>query len=224
MSSDTDISTSSSPEKYKKHKKSKKLKRKSDKKKHKHKERKEKRHKDKKRGRQEKHRVETAATLLEHGSQSTEIDKINDAFGPALPPHLIKDDPKINKTLIGPVLPRELLQTTESTKATGTREPIDKDNVEEDNAPEFLYGPIPVSFDSEGMAQMSAAQIELEQRALELKLAAIEGATEQTTDAKVREEWMLELPAVGLKGGLAALSNMKRTFHQGKERPDFSDR
>ncbi|XP_036324555.1 GPALPP motifs-containing protein 1 [Rhagoletis pomonella] len=222
MSSDTDTSASTSPQKYKKHKKSKKLKRKTDKKKHKNKEKK--RHRDKKRDSQKKHHVEAEAILAKHGNESTEVAQINDAFGPALPPHLLKDALNINKTLIGPELPRELLHTTEgSMKSTEPCEPNDKDNDREVDATDFCYGPMPVSVDAEGMVKMSATQIELEQRALELKLAAIEG-TGQTTDAKVREEWMLELPAVGLKGGLAALSNMKRTFHQGKERPDFSDR
>jgi len=88
-----------------------------------------------------------------------------------------------------------------------------KDN--EDDDVTGTFGPMP-----------NATQVELEERALALKLAALEGGSlnGSTVDQDVREEWMLELPDVGLKSGLAALNNMKRTFYQGKERPDFSDR
>ncbi|XP_054746945.1 GPALPP motifs-containing protein 1 [Anastrepha obliqua] len=226
MTSDTDssASSSSSSEKYKKHKKNKKIKCKSEKKKHRHKEKKAKRHKDIKHNRQERHRVKLAITLPMQAEKRAELEHNDDAFGPALPPHLLKDEPKVEKALIGPVLPREFSQLTDSTKVAEPceMEVLNEDGEEHDMA--FSYGPMPTPADGEGMIPMSATQIELEERALELKLAAIESGTGQSVDVKVREEWMLELPAVGLKGGLAALANMKRTFHQGKERPDFSDR
>ncbi|CAD6993059.1 GPALPP motifs-containing protein 1 [Ceratitis capitata] len=221
MSNGTDSSSSS--EDYKKHKKSKRQKHKSEKKKHKKKEKKVKHHKDKKRDRQEKILKQP---MNVQPSKHREICKNDDTFGPALPPHLRKVENKTEQVLIGPALPSDLLnathiiETEKESEIHQIEEPLGNNEINDD----FSYGPMPVPMDAEGITQMSATQIELEQRALELKLAVIEGGTCKTSDAKVREEWMLELPAVGLKGGLAALSNMKRTFHQGKERPDFSDR
>lgn len=226
MSSDSDSSASS--EEHYKQKKNKKLKKKSEKKKHKKKERKEKRHKDKKHYHKEKLRVEPNLPISGFDKKNETLDGSEDAFGPALPPHLLKGDTKTDKALIGPTLPSEFSNFIESVQSKSS-EMSERDNAAasvsdgEVDDMNFSYGPVPVSNDSDGIAKMSSTQMELEQRALELKLAAIEG-TGNTTDVKVREEWMLELPEVGLKGGLAALSNMKRTFHQGKERPDFSDR
>ncbi|XP_014086214.1 GPALPP motifs-containing protein 1 [Bactrocera oleae] len=222
MSTDSDSSASS--KEHCKQKKNKKLKRKSEKKKHKKKEKKEKKHKDKKNHHKEKLRIEPNFPISVLDKKDETIGGNVDAFGPALPPHLLKTD----KTLIGPTMPSEILNSIESA-ATKSSEMSENDNAAtsvidgEIDDMYFSFGPMPVSSNSDGLAKMSSTQIELEQRALELKLAAIEG-TANTTDINVREEWMLELPEVGLKGGLAALSNMKRTFHQGKERPDFSDR
>lgn len=227
MSSDSGSSASS--EEHYKHKKSKKLKRKSEKKKHKKKDKKEKKHKDKKHYHREQCHSEPTPPTLSLDTKNGTNDASVDAFGPALPPHLLKADTKTERMLIGPSLPSEFLNSVESAeiKSSEICEKVDAATTVGDGENEdidFSFGPMPVLNDSEGLPKMSTTQIELEQRALELKIAGIDGTTGNTTDANVREEWMLELPAVGLKGGLAALSNMKRTFHQGKERPDFSDR
>lgn len=205
MSSDSSSSSSSSDHRRKrKHKKhsSKKHKR-------------EKRHKEKKRSKhydsQEVHHLPLAITP--EPRKVIESNGNDDAFGPALPPHLLKKttEPQPQSgAMIGPVMPESLVQTsTIHTNLTPNNDDDDDDDLTD------TFGPIP-----------NATPVELEERALTLKLAALEGGGmgSSTTDQDVREEWMLELPEVGLKGGLAALNNMKRTFYQGKERPDFSDR
>lgn len=225
--SDTDTSSSSLERKRKLHKK---LKVKSAKKFKKYKkEKKKKSHKEKKRTRKE------SASLIEESceiriSKAINTDNNNThTFGPALPPHLAKNTENVKTSevskVIGPVLPRELLERKKLLDVSIDGKFVDemKDAAASETDEKELqdsYGPLP--FTNEG--EMSAAQVELEQRALELKLAAIDGTSTTASEQKVREEWMLELPDVGLKSGLAALNNLKRGFHQGKEKPDFSDR
>ncbi|XP_005189528.2 GPALPP motifs-containing protein 1 [Musca domestica] len=145
-----------------------------------------------------------------------------DSFGPALPPHLANKTDNENPIVIGPVLPKNICLDTD--KIMYTNKLTQNESTNEEEQEEILdgtYGPIPANTDQE----ISAAQIELEKRALELKMAALDGLLPSSSnDQTVREEWMLELPDVGMKGGLAALNNLKRGFYQGKERPDFSDR
>ncbi|XP_067617170.1 GPALPP motifs-containing protein 1 [Eurosta solidaginis] len=228
MSDDTGSSSSTFSEKRKKHKKL-KCKSEKKKKKSKHKEKKAKRHKHKEREPQQKILIPYTTPPTHHSSNTPFEPSTEDTFGPALPPHLLKSEPKNERAFIGPMLPpqgfrqpineRRTLQNESSVVTKKDKaQPIDED------VEDFSYGPVPLPTTADGIAQMSATQMELEQRALELKLAAIEGTSGHGSDAKVREEWMLELPQVGLKSGLAALANMKRTFYQGKERPDFSDR
>ncbi|TMW48865.1 hypothetical protein DOY81_006059 [Sarcophaga bullata] len=231
--SDTDSSSSSLERKRKLHKK---LKMKSAKKFKKHKkEKKKKSHKEKKRTRKE------SALLIEESSEirisevqpRTEVINTDSnsahTFGPALPPHLTKNTENVEisevSKVIGPVIPKELLdpKIILDVPTDGKFEDEKKDAAASETDEQELqdsYGPLP--FTNEG--EMSAAQVELEQRALKLKLAAIDGTSTTVSEQNVREEWMLELPDVGLKSGLAALNNLKRGFHQGKEKPDFSDR
>lgn len=236
--SDTDTSSSdSSRELERKRKLLKKMKKKSEKKSKKHKkEKKKKSRKEKKRSRKESSsssscseednvqiaKVQTKPIITVIQNDNNEV--IDDAFGPALPPHLLNKNQLSSKEenkVIGPVIPQELMGKLQENIPENS--PIEEEIDEKEEEEECLqgsYGPLPVTNPTE----MTAAQIELEKRALELKMAAIDGINAPTTDTTVREEWMLELPEVGLKGGLAALSNMKRGFHQGKEKPDFSDR
>uniref|UniRef100_A0A1I8P5G3 DUF3752 domain-containing protein n=1 Tax=Stomoxys calcitrans TaxID=35570 RepID=A0A1I8P5G3_STOCA len=223
MTSDTDsiTSSSSSSESERKRKQLKKLK-----KMKKHKKEK-KSHKEKKRLRKDKvtllrkEDVKPIAPprILDPNAAGQE----EESFGPALPPHLLVKHSVQETRVIGPTMPKDisLNQNQQETAASlSCSSGVDKPDDEEDNL-QGSYGPIPTADKQE----MSTTQIELEKRALELKLAAIDGVNCSTNvDSTVREEWMLELPEVGLKGGLAALNNLKRGFHQGKERPDFSDR
>ncbi|KAL7727737.1 hypothetical protein ACLKA6_008073 [Drosophila palustris] len=215
MSSDS--SSSSSSEDHRRKRKHKKHGKDVDKKPKKSKKNKrEKRHKETKRSKRDEPREQLPPHLpVPPPRQLPEVDVNADAFGPALPPHLIKDSradepqPQVT-TIIGPVMPRNL---AEPPLVESIPDQSVADNDDDDMTGTF--GPLP-----------NATQVELEERALALKLAALEGGSlsGSAVDQDVREEWMLELPEVGLKSGLAALNNMKRTFHQGKERPDFSDR
>ncbi|XP_065371176.1 GPALPP motifs-containing protein 1 [Calliphora vicina] len=244
MTSDTNSNSSSSQsssEQERKRKLHKKVKRKSEKKSKKHKkDKKKKSHKEKKRSHKEIISSGEEDNLQIHkpfASQIRQEEYVNineaaDTFGPALPPHLLnknKNDDNTQTLVIGPTIPKELLGNLEQFETQNDvaeqLSPHELPNCESESESDGetlqgSYGPIPVTNERE----MTAAQIKLEQRALELKMAAIDGMNATTTDQKVREEWMLELPDVGLKGGLAALNNLKRGFHQGKEKPDFSDR
>ncbi|XP_017847102.1 GPALPP motifs-containing protein 1 [Drosophila busckii] len=210
MSSDSSSSSCSSSEndrRKRRHKKHKKSADKKPKKSKKHK--REKRHKEAKRSRQDEPQPLPQAQPQQLMPVTVHDSADNaDAFGPALPPHLLKQaqNDTTPAALIGPIIPSELIKATETTIK-------DNSDSEEDLAGNF--GPLP-----------HATHVQLEERALAMKLAALDGAGlgSTGTEQDVREEWMLELPEVGLKGGLAALNNMKRTFYQGKERPDFSDR
>ncbi|XP_068153841.1 GPALPP motifs-containing protein 1-like isoform X2 [Drosophila tropicalis] len=165
--------------------------------------------KEKRRHKEKKRRRRDEEESLVESPRNFSLPNVNcdeDAFGPALPPHLVKSEP--TQHVIGPIMPSDLIQ-----KSSDTQCPTDQDD-DDDGAGTF--GPMP-----------NVSQVELEERALALKLSVLEGnGLEGSTalDQDQREEWMLELPDVGLKGGLAALNNMKRTFYQGKERPDFTDR
>ncbi|KAH8330388.1 hypothetical protein KR067_002066 [Drosophila pandora] len=220
MSSDDSNSDSSSSSderhrkrKHKKHSKDLDKSKKTKSKKHKKEKR---RHKEKKRSRHEEEPPVIQPLVPSNNFPQPELpESTEDTFGPALPPHLQKPaqpEPKADtapKAMIGPILPSQFSQT----EHPSDQEKKDS-NSDEDDDLAGTFGPLP-----------NASQVELEERALALKLAALEGGgLGGTTDQEVREEWMLELPEVGLKSGLAALSNMKRTFYQGKERPDFSDR
>lgn len=218
MSSDTDsTATSSSSSEYeKKRKLQKKLKKKA--KKHK---KDKKGHKEKKRARKDNDQDNLVNLVPIAPLRTVDINESNGdagSFGPALPPHLLNKSKGEPITIIGPTIPKDIspdqmvVEESSQNNYSESAEEVDLQG---------SYGPVPTSNEQE----MSATQVELEKRALELKMAALDGQLFTTNvDQKAREEWMLELPDVGLKGGLAALNNLKRGFHQGKERPDFSDR
>lgn len=68
-------------------------------------------------------------------------------------------------------------------------------------------------------SKWSEAHQRLEERALDMKIRKLDGHSLQQTNAKSREQWMLELPEAKAKYlGLEA-----RTF-RAKEGPDMSDR
>lgn len=129
-------------------------------------------------------------------------------IGPALPPHLQKSstesqNEKSCEKIIGPSLPQHLRQQLSEAHCSSVNENF---NEEEDDS----YGPLPIG------AALSKSHIELEERALQLKIDQLnpQGVAEPT-----REEWMLELPAVKA----ANLGLGQRTFRM-KAGPDMSDR
>ncbi|XP_017872467.1 PREDICTED: GPALPP motifs-containing protein 1 [Drosophila arizonae] len=214
----TSDSSSSSDEEHRRKRKHKKHGKEADKKhkkskKHKH----EKRHKEKKRSNREvsPEKEQLHQELPTRSTEDAAADADANAYMPALPPHLMKQEkpqlePQPQPTpIIGPVMPSQLAAVEDDSPHKTEAAEDDDDDLA------GTFGPLP-----------NATQVELEERALTMKLAALEGGGlgGSTADQELREEWMLELPEVGLKSGLAALNNMKRTFYQGKERPDFSDR
>ncbi|XP_022211654.2 GPALPP motifs-containing protein 1 [Drosophila obscura] len=216
MSSDDCSSDSGSSsdelQRKRKHKKSSKDVDKSKKKKSKKHKKEKRRHKEKKRSRREDSEEEPQPQPAPKPTISVNLPPAEDpegAFGAPLPPHLRQQAKTEPSQMIGPILPSDF------PKAASPAAAENAEDDEEDDDMSGTFGPLP-----------NATQVELEERALALKLSVLQGGGlgTSTNDKDGREEWMLELPDVGLKGGLAALNNLKRTFHQGKERPDFSDR
>ncbi|XP_055682115.1 phosphatidate cytidylyltransferase, mitochondrial-like [Lutzomyia longipalpis] len=145
--------------------------------------------------------------------KTLKMDDDEMAFGPALPPHLLKSSsaqsssPVEEKKVIGPCLPPNF-QPQEITEVEETVE-------DEEDEDDLAIGPL-----LPGQEPQSRAQLELEERALEIKLNGLEGSERSTNDATNREEWMIELPEVRK---VADLGLGPRQFRQ-KEGPDFSDR
>uniref|UniRef100_A0A336L6X2 CSON005209 protein n=1 Tax=Culicoides sonorensis TaxID=179676 RepID=A0A336L6X2_CULSO len=156
-------------------------------------------------------------------------DEPEDLYGPALPPHLMKDrvpagtsndtssshgsQSKENKEkVIGPALPPHLMQNlTHDTKDEGSHSDSDQQEPKTDHDDDLgdFVGPLP-----------GVVNPELETRALEIKLGHVSSSGQNQSDEKARDEWMLELPEVK---GVTDLGLTARQFRT-KERPDFSDR
>lgn len=137
---------------------------------------------------------------------------MEDTYGPALPPHLMKyassSQTNTQKPVIGPVIPSHLLNNDNTHHDTSSSSDVDEDKNVEDIS---HIGPLP-----------GILNPELETRALEIKLGHVSssGGNQNKLDEKSREEWMLELPEVR---GVTDLGLTARQFRT-KERPDFSDR
>lgn len=221
--------------------------------KHKTEEKKKKKHKKKssKKAKRHEHRSRSDSSRKEKRRRrlSVEEEEEEEVFGPALPPHLHKP------TLIGPEMPKNaedlerlMKSREEEEKGASVVEATNhsKEEEEEMDSEEEgeMFGPLPPpghssrSHHSELNSkdqELSGKHRLLEERALELKMASIDGcfpSQNQSRDVNEREEWMMELPEVGLRrnlrtnGGTAndILNLLKRGFHQGKEKPDFEDR
>lgn len=166
--------------------------------------------------------------------------------GPQLPPHLIKSTEtspmRVSPVrILGPALPPSLQKP--STSHTRNRSPSERagpsapttttNRIQGPVAPssqflldhhqtmsdisdddDCLIGPVP-----DGVASKSEAHLELEKRALKLKLAKFT-EIDAHDDLVVRDEWMLELPDVK---GVTDMGLTARQFRT-KERPDFGDR
>nr|XP_023029766.1 GPALPP motifs-containing protein 1 [Leptinotarsa decemlineata]XP_023029767.1 GPALPP motifs-containing protein 1 [Leptinotarsa decemlineata]XP_023029768.1 GPALPP motifs-containing protein 1 [Leptinotarsa decemlineata] len=146
---------------------------------------------------------------------SIESNKEIKVIGPALPPHLQKNLEN-QELLCGPSLPTMQEQNPEKyigpALPSHLREKLSQDSEcqEKDEEEEEVYGPVPMG------ASFSRSHVELEERALEMKIAQLDP---QQLKQPGREEWMLELPAVkAVNLGLGP-----RQFRT-KAGPDFSDR
>lgn len=144
---------------------------------------------------------------------------LQENIGPALPPDFQEKSQQNDDTTetIGPTLPSYLQeQTCENPKTIGPTLPSHlrkklEEEADEQNRDEEVYGPLPP-----GMSAHSAAHVALEERALQMKLSALDPVKEK---AEVREEWMLELPDVKA----AHLGLGPRQF-RGRAGPDLTDR
>lgn len=123
--------------------------------------------------------------------ENKESSSGNNLIGPALPPHLMQK----NEEKVGPSLPPHVQQ---------------EENISCAERDEDVYGPVPAG------AHYSQAHIELEERALKIKMDQLDP---KENNQPVREEWMLTLPeAKAAKFGLGS-----RQFRS-KAGPDLSDR
>lgn len=141
-------------------------------------------------------------------------------FGPALPPSIQK--PSISQTRkSSPESNRPGPSNHSSRRIQGPVAPspqflLDHHQTMSDisDDEDCLIGPVP-----DGVASKSEAHLELEKRALKLKLAKFTDI-DTHDDLVVRDEWMLELPEVKAVTDMGLTARQFRT----KERPDFGDR
>lgn len=150
--------------------------------------------------------------------------------GPSLPPHMLKkDQPKESRSRMSP--PREFEERP--VKSYGPSLPSDfvrcspPDDYHRpdsaimdisDSEDDDFVGPVPI----EHIANKSEAHLELEKRALELKLAKL-NEKEKMLDRSIekrREDWMLELPEIRTVADLGLTARQFRT----KERDEIGDR
>lgn len=146
------------------------------------------------------------------------VEEDIDTIGPALPPHLIKNNHKEEESIrvIGPTLPANL-QLPPATTNDSSESELSPFSEEEPSAAEDddFIGPMPG-------ASSSRSQLELEQRALELKLRHLESDRYDPNAAAVqsREDWMLELPDIRKVSDMGLGARQFRT----REKLEIGDR
>ncbi|KAJ2943797.1 hypothetical protein O0L34_g8117 [Tuta absoluta] len=155
---------------------------------------------------------------------SQERDAVKpEACGPALPPHLQKRYKRsVSPDIEGPALPPHLKNTSKSIgpsipddlrKVLAEREQDDVRYVSSDE--DAGIGPLPVGAEQ----KWSDAHKRLEERALDMKIRKLDGHSHHKSDAKSREQWMLELPE-----GKAKILGLEARSFRAKAGPDLSDR
>lgn len=157
-------------------------------------------------------------------SPGTEVEPI----GPRLPPTLtttVKASraasvtasttvATVDKPLIkGPTLPHDIDLYAAAAEYNSKIDSAVSDISDSDDDAD-LIGPMPVG------AGKTKAHLELEKRALELKLAKLSERDERANQEPIREEWMTELPEIR---GVAGLGLVARQF-RAKERDEIGDR
>lgn len=174
-----------------------------------------------------------ASALLNSDQLPSEFEVIDEvACGPALPPHMqgpsgedcVDDqlppaESVEGKRHIGPSLPSgvdlsALASQYKPTEESGASDISDDDDNDDDDDDGDVIGPLPDG------ATKSNAQLELEKRALELRLAKLNEREAQGSDEPVREEWMTALPDIKGVAGLGLVARQFRT----KERDAIGDR
>ncbi|XP_055636139.1 GPALPP motifs-containing protein 1 [Toxorhynchites rutilus septentrionalis] len=147
-------------------------------------------------------------------------DEKTDSIGPALPPHLInktqEDEDNLatdSINIVGPTLPAGW-KPSEVTNDDGSESELSPFSEEEQNDDDDFIGPVLG-------ASSSRSHVELEQRALELKIQRFDGE-KYTKGATVssREDWMLELPDIRKVGDMGLGARQFRT----REKQPIGDR
>lgn len=195
------------------------------------------------RRRQNKNQVQRSKTPpkqllgVSRNSRHSSNEKPIETYGPALPPQVHKSSRQ--DSFVGPALPPAITERrTRSPEHRNERQPqfgpsiprelyekmqVDSDEIPEKNydiissdEDDFMIGPLPSA------GELSERDLELEKRAIELKLQALDkrAAKVANSDEKHREEWMLELPEIKKVADMGLTS---RQFRK-NDRPDFSDR
>lgn len=164
-----------------------------------------------------------AVAASKEPSDERDGDECCEVIGPALPPHLLdrKPEPLPEPRSIGPSLPPGFNpahaandHATSDSELSPFSEPDDEDPDDGD-----IIGPLPGS-------SGSRANVELEQRALEMKIRQMEEATALANGTslsnvpKAREDWMLELPDIRKIPDMGLGARQFRT----REKPEIGDR
>lgn len=154
--------------------------------------------------------------------------------GPALPPHMLMESPRATsmgpilapksppapecsrRRVVGPILPSYInLEEPSSRHATPLHEDVISDISENEEDAEYDFvGPLPP-----GLSK-SDAHLELERRALELKLAQLNDSDDGGANEPAREEWMTALPEVRKVGNMGLVARQFKT----KTGPEIGDR
>ncbi|XP_035782845.1 GPALPP motifs-containing protein 1-like [Anopheles albimanus] len=157
-------------------------------------------------------------------------------IGPALPPHLLARqteqqdedrEEKDERSVIGPALPPGMKlpeappshdHATSDSELSPFSEPEENDEPDDDgDDDDEMIGPLPGT-------SGSRANVELEQRALEMKIRQIEsaatGANGDREQPKAREDWMLELPDIRKISDMGLGARQFRT----REKQEIGDR
>ena len=139
-------------------------------------------------------------------------DPEEEHFGPKLPPSVIGESSQQSDNekprILGPILPSEI-----DLDALSQQKHQDMSDISE-SEDDDLIGPVP-----EGQTK-TEAHLELERRAIEMKLAKLSENDAKANLEPVREEWMIELPEVRAVGSL----NLGPRQFRKNDRPDLSDR
>uniref|UniRef100_A0A1Y9HAR3 DUF3752 domain-containing protein n=1 Tax=Anopheles farauti TaxID=69004 RepID=A0A1Y9HAR3_9DIPT len=173
--------------------------------------------------------VECFGPALPPSSAADETDARDDVIGPALPPHLLNrkpdpaDEPLSDIRSIGPTLPPGFIpsQASTSNNHASSESELSPFSEPEDDEPDIedVIGPLPGT-------SSSRVNVELEQRALELKIRQMEEASAGANGSsssnlpKAREDWMLELPDIRKISDMGLGARQFRT----REKPEIGDR
>lgn len=150
-------------------------------------------------------------------AQSTEITRpTSKSRSPSPPP----PSPSPQKKVYGPSMPGDFqlvnqsFESSESAEHSRAGAPMVDDISASEDDDDFI-GPVPVDHEK------SEAHLELEKRALELKLAKLNEKERRLDESlREREEWMIELPELRSVAGLGLQARQFRT----KERDEIKDR